>query len=126
MRPYAAAAITVAIGWTGLAGRALAQSGFGITPLAQGIFGVDHSNPIPGGGSLTEARLVQPVLMAIGHGFGGKLGFTATLDFEGTTIKDGELTPGAWGEGFVDRRHPHTTVHELNVAVNDILGRLDG
>ena len=40
--------------------------------------------------------------------------------------KGGELTPGAWGEGFVDRRHPHTTFHELNIEVNDILGRIDG
>ena len=29
------------------------------------------------------------------------------------TLEGGELTPGAWGEGFVDRRHPHTYVHEL-------------
>lgn len=94
--------------------------------MAQGIFVVDHSGAIPGGGGLTEARLVQPVLMAVGHGFGSKIGFTATLDFEGTTMKDGELTPGAWGEGYVDRRHPHTTVHELNVTVNDLFGRLDG
>ncbi len=28
-------------------------------------------------------------------------------------MPDGELTPGAWGEGFVDRRHPHTYWHEL-------------
>lgn len=105
---------------------AAAQSSFGITPMAQGIFVLDHSDPIPGGGSLTEARLVQPVLMATGHGFGDKIGFTATLDLEGATIKGGELTPGAWGEGFVDRRHPHTYVHELVASVNDVLGSLDG
>jgi len=63
--------------------------------------------------------------MAVGRGFGGHFGFTATLDLEGATIKGGELTPGAWGEGFVDRRHPHTTVHELNVELNDVFGQLD-
>lgn len=103
-----------------------AQSRFGITPMAQAIFTVDHSDPVPGGGSLTEARVVQPVLMATGHAFGNTVGFTATLDFEGATIPGGELTPGDWGEGFVDRRHPHTTVHELNLEVHDLLGRLDG
>lgn len=118
--------MAVAVGLVSVAVGAAAQSSFGITPMAQGIFVVDHSDPIPGGGSLTEARLVQPVLMAIGHGFGDKVGFTATLDLEGLTIKGGELTPGAWGEGFVDRRHPHTYVHELIANVNDLLGSLDG
>jgi hypothetical protein len=118
--------VAVAIGLIDVAAPAPAQSGFGITPMAQGIFVVDYADPIPGGGSLAEARLVQPVLMAIGHGFGNKLGFTATLDLEALTIPGGELTPGVWGEGFVDRRHPHTIVHELNVVVNDVLGHLDG
>lgn len=103
-----------------------AQSGWGIAPMAQAILVADHSGEIPGGGSLTEVNVVQPVLMVVGHGFGDKLSFTATLDLEGITMKNGELTPGAWGEGFVDRRHPHTYVHELNFTVNDILGRLDG
>ncbi|MGH7523189.1 MAG: hypothetical protein ACREK8_02685 [Gemmatimonadales bacterium] len=118
--------LVVVAACAGMAGRAAAQSGFGITPMAQGIFVVDRSDPVPGGGSLTEARLVQPVLMAMGHGFGGKLALTLTLDLEAATIKNGELTPGAWGEGFVDRRHPHTTFHEIVLAVNDVLGRLDG
>lgn len=38
----------------------------------------------------------------------------------------GELTPGGWGEGFVDRRHPHTTVHELLLATPDLLGTARG
>ncbi len=37
----------------------------------------------------------------------------ATINLEGATLADGELAPGNWGEGFVDRRHPHTWVHEL-------------
>lgn len=51
--------------------------------------------------------------MLHGGAWGGRLGFLATVDFEGLTIPNGELTPGAWGEGFVDRRHPHTYSHEL-------------
>ena len=41
------------------------------------------------------------------------LSLKATLNFEGLTIKRGELTPGIYGEGYIDRRHPHTYLHEL-------------
>lgn len=102
-----------------------AQSRFGISPVGQGIVTLNRSDPIPEGGSLSEVRLVQPVLMLMGHGFGTRLGFVATLDFESVTMKDGELTPGAWGEGFVDRRHPHTTIHELALTANDLLFGVD-
>ncbi len=37
----------------------------------------------------------------------------ATLNLEGLTLTRGELSTGAYGEGFVDRRHPHTYAHEL-------------
>jgi hypothetical protein len=50
----------------------------------------------------------------------------AAADFEGWTIPNGELAPGDWGEGYVDRRHPHTYVHELMLSAPDVLGRLDG
>jgi hypothetical protein len=50
-----------------------------------------------------------------------RLVLQATADFEGLTIKNGELTPGAWGEGFADRRHPHTYVHELMLLAPDLL-----
>lgn len=118
--------LVIAMALGGYASALPAQSRFGITPMGQAIFTVDHSAAIPGGGSLTEAKIVQPMLMAIGHAFGNRIGFVATIDFEGVTMKDGELTPGAWGEGFVDRRHPHTTLHEFNVTANDLLGRVDG
>jgi hypothetical protein len=49
-----------------------------------------------------------------------------TLDGEGLTIPDGELAPGDYGEGFYDRRHPHTYVHELMLSGSDLLGRHDG
>jgi hypothetical protein len=70
-------------------------------------------DPIPEGGRLTELRVVQPVVGGHGAFFNGKIWWKATLDFEGITIPAGELTPGAFGEGFVDRRHPHTYAHEL-------------
>jgi hypothetical protein len=126
VKRIAAAATVIAVTMGGGARALPAQSSWGIIPMAQGIFVTDYSNPIPGGGSLTEAYLVQPVIMLLGHGFGTKLSFVGTLDLEGLTMPNGELTPGAWGEGYVDRRHPHTYVHELNVTANDILGRLGG
>ena len=41
------------------------------------------------------------------------LSIRATLNFEGLTIERGELNPGIYGEGYIDRRHPHTYLHEL-------------
>jgi hypothetical protein len=55
-----------------------------------------------------------------------RLRLLATLNLEGTTLGRGELTPGAWGEGFVDRRHPHTYVHELLLTADDLLRAADG
>jgi hypothetical protein len=82
-------------------------------------------DPVPGGGDLTELRAVQPALML--HVAGpARLRLLATLDLEGATMGEGELTPGAWGEGFIDRRHPHTYVHELLLTADDVLGRTDG
>src|SRR5688572_20075649 len=52
----------------------------------------------------------------------GRLAVDAMLNFEGLTLEDGQLAPGNWGEGFVDRRHPHTYVHEVIVAAPDLLG----
>lgn len=98
-----------------------AQSGIGLTPMAHGIGVVTSVDPVPGGGALTEARLVQPVVMGLLRGAGGRLQGTVTLNLESVTIPHGELTPGGWGEGFVDRRHPHTTVHELLVGTPDLL-----
>jgi hypothetical protein len=81
---------------------------------------------IPGTGDLGEFRIVQPILMAHARALGDHLRFNGTLDFEGWTMPDGELTLGGWGEGFIDRRHPHTYVHELMLSGLDLLGAGDG
>jgi hypothetical protein len=80
---------------------------------------------VPGGESLAELRAVQPALMLRADG-PARLSLLATLNLEGATIGDGELTPGAWGEGFVDRRHPHTYLHELLLTADDLLRDADG
>jgi hypothetical protein len=76
---------------------------------------------VPGGSALGEVRVVQPVLM-LHAGALGRLRLTGVLNLEGLTIPEGELAPGDWGEGFVDRRHPHTYLHELILTADDLLG----
>lgn len=92
----------------------------------QAIGLVTSVEAVPGSRTLTEARVVQPVIMLHAAALGGHLRFTGTVNLEGQTIPHGELTPGAWGEGFNDRRHPHTYAHELMLSGVDLLGAFDG
>jgi hypothetical protein len=92
---------------------------------AQAIAAYEQVDPVPGGSSLGEVRVVQPLVM-LHAGALGRLRLSGVLDLEGQTIPDGELAPGNWGEGFVDRRHPHTYLHELVLAADDLLGARDG
>ncbi|MBP9202240.1 MAG: hypothetical protein KBF47_19625 [Gemmatimonadales bacterium] len=112
--------------WTGALAPLAGQSATGVHLMGLGIASVTRVDPVPGGGRLTEGRLVQPLLMAHATLLGGRLRALGTLDLEGWTMPGGELTPGGWGEGFNDRRHPHTYAHELMVSAVDILGRRDG
>lgn len=82
----------------------------------------DRATPVPGGGSLAEFRVLQPVAMLHAAALRGRLAIDAMLNLEGLTLADGHLAPGNWGEGFVDRRHPHTYLHELIVSAPDLLG----
>ncbi|HEX6573837.1 MAG TPA: hypothetical protein VF042_02610 [Gemmatimonadaceae bacterium] len=63
--------------------------------------------------TLAEGYLTQPIVMAMLMTRGGRFIGDLTLDFEGATLKRGELNAGVHGEGYIDRRHPHTLVHEL-------------
>src|SRR5687768_11220827 len=38
------------------------------------------------------------------------------INLEGATLARGELNTGTYGEGYVDRRHPHSYLHELLVT----------
>jgi hypothetical protein len=91
----------------------------------QAVAAFERSDPVPGGGALGEFRVVQPMLH-LQAGALGRLRLTGVLNFEGVTIPEGELAPGDWGEGFVDRRHPHTYLHELMLSADDLLGTRDG
>lgn len=66
----------------------------------------------------TGVYLTQPALMANLERADGRVALRTTLNFEGLVQPDGELTPGGWGEGFIDSRHPHTFVHEAMLSVN--------
>jgi hypothetical protein len=69
--------------------------------------------PAYNGRSYREAYLTQPMVMASASTTRGRASLHFMLNFEGLTLMRGELNPGALGEGYVDRRHPHTYLHEL-------------
>jgi hypothetical protein len=68
--------------------------------------------------------LTQPAIMANAESSDQRFVLRTTLNFEGLTQGDGELTFGGWGEGYIDKRHPHTLLHELMLSVNfwDVAG----
>ncbi|HEX6037830.1 hypothetical protein [Longimicrobium sp.] len=66
----------------------------------------------------TEPYLTQPALMLNVASPGQRVVLRTTLNFEALTQPDGELTFGGWGEGFIDRRHPHTLLHEAMLSAN--------
>ena len=80
---------------------------------SQAIPLLTETNVVPGDRTLGELRVVQPVGMLDVAGFDDHIHLIATVDLEKYTIIHGELAPGDWGEGFEDRRHPHTLVHQL-------------
>ena len=65
----------------------------------------------PEGRTLTEAYLTQPIVSA--DASAGWFQAKGMLNLEGLTLRRGELDLGEWGEGYVDRRHPHAYLHEL-------------
>ena len=91
-------------------------SGMGqVFPVVTAPFrGGQASDPL----GLTGWYLTQPAVMANLEREGGLLTLRTTLNFEGITQRDGELAYGGWGEGFIDKRHPHTLLHELMLSFN--------
>jgi hypothetical protein len=89
---------------------------------AYAVLAAIHDDPVPGGGSASQLTVVEPMAMLEAGGLRGHLVLHATLDFEGLTMPDGVLGIGDWGEGFNDRRHPHTYAHELMLSGVNLLG----
>jgi hypothetical protein len=84
--------------------------------MVQAIPLVTRADPSAGGAPVTQAVLSQVVAMLRGSFADGHGALAAALDAEGITMPNGELNTGGYGEGFVDRRHPHTYIHELMVS----------
>jgi hypothetical protein len=80
---------------------------------AQGIGVLTRESPAVGGRQITEGDLTQPAIMAQVDPWSELLSLKGTLNLEGATLKRGELNAGIVGEGYIDRRHPHTYLHEL-------------
>ena len=82
----------------------------------QAIGVVTRESPAIHGRDLTEGYLTQPLVMAMVSLWSDALQIKGTLDLEGVTMKRGELNAGILGEGYIDRRHPHTYIHELVIT----------
>ena len=74
------------------------------------------------GKTFSEGYLTQPMVMASATGWNGRLQALGIYNFEGYTLRRGELSPGTYGEGYIDRRHPHTHVHELMLGTAAAFG----
>jgi hypothetical protein len=81
---------------------------------------VTEARPAVGGESRRERYLTQPMLLL--HDPGPRFSGHLMLNFEAWTLGDGELNAGTWGEGFIDRRHPHTFLHELMFSTQGTRG----
>lgn len=76
-----------------------------------------RAQPAALGRTITEGYLSQPMLFGNVQLAGGRLSALATINFEGATLARGEINPGGYGEGYIDRRHPHTYLHEAMLGV---------
>ncbi|MDH3495883.1 MAG: hypothetical protein OER21_03910 [Gemmatimonadota bacterium] len=85
-------------------------------PLAVGahaVLGWSTLDPAPGGARASAVAAEQVFAMAMLRAAGGRFRVVGMVNLEGATMPGGVLAPGAFGEGFMDRRHPHTYLHEL-------------
>lgn len=93
--------------------------------VAQAIPLFTRASPSAGGVTHSQVALTQALAMGRWSMFGGHLGLDVALNAEGLTMPDGELNTGAFGEGFVDRRHPHTYVHEVMLGGRGAVGPVE-
>lgn len=80
---------------------------------AQAIGVVTVASPAYANRTFREGYLTQPMIMGMLSALDQRITVHGMLDFEGITLRRGELDAGMHGEGYVDRRHPHTYLHEL-------------
>jgi hypothetical protein len=83
-------------------------------------------SPSVAGRSRSELQVTQPMIALRGARFGSALQYVTMLNFERWTMPGGEAVAGIWGEGFIDRRHPHTVAHELMISATRTTGIVSG
>ena len=122
----AATALASARAYAQHAGHAIMDSGTTshstVHVMAQAIPLFTRAAPTAGGNAGSQLAVSQALVMARAGFWHDRGAIATTLDAEGLTIPNGELDTGAYGEGFVDRRHPHTYVHELMVTGRGVIG----
>lgn len=91
---------------------------------AMAIAVATHATPAALGRDVTEGYLTQPMLLGAVALGGDALVAVGTLNLEGATLRRGEINPGVYGEGFIDRRHPHTYLHEAMLGTGRRAGAL--
>src|ERR1051325_297920 len=89
--------------------------------MAQAIPLITRADPTAGRRALTEGYVTQPLIMA--RWSLRSLRAVGMLNLEGLSLERGELSTGMYGEGYVDRRHPHAYVHELMLGGESDLWR---
>ena len=119
------AALLVALHTSGLAAQHdhamrpdTARLSFGA--MATGVY--SHAAPGPFKVTISEAYLTQPMAFGSWRAPRGGVRAYLTLNAEGATLQRGEINPGVYGEGYVDRRHPHTWLHEAMLGATGAAG----
>ena len=79
-----------------------------------GVGALTRAAPAVFGKNATEGYLTQPNAMV--RAGRGAFELSVVINLEGYTLRRGELNAGIYGEGYVDRRHPHTLVHEVMLS----------
>ncbi|MGQ0646209.1 MAG: hypothetical protein ACT4P7_01490 [Gemmatimonadaceae bacterium] len=75
---------------------------------------------------VSEGYLTQPMGVVAARTFNGRLVAYLSINAEGATLDRGEINPGVYGEGYADRRHPHTWLHEAMLGVTGRSGAVAG
>lgn len=81
-----------------------------------GVAVFSHMTPGALGRDISEAYITQPMIAARTLFAGGRLELRGIVNLEGATLSRGEANPGVYGEGYIDRRHPHTWLHEAMIG----------
>jgi len=102
----------------------LAQSPITVHLSAHAIVAWTRVDPVPYDSAMAETEIEQPMVGLMAAALRDHLRFEGTLNLEGLTMPGGALTLGGWGEGFNERRHPHTYSHE--VIVSGVAGPMNG